>query len=98
MPDIKITPNDLKKEFKKLNDIVEKLESCHNKPDVNCWDFIKCNKEDRENCPAFTQSTSNKCWLVAGTLCGSEAKGMMAKKVHNCKKCDFYSYIKERSK
>ncbi|MBF0466378.1 MAG: hypothetical protein HQK88_06390 [Nitrospirae bacterium] len=60
----------------------------------NCWEFFNCGMEKAGPCPAFARSSGRKCWLVAGTLCGSEPEGIMAKNKNTCKECPFYQKIK----
>jgi len=35
------------------------------------------------------------CWLVAGTLCGSEVQGSFARKLTTCMECSFYKKVRE---
>ncbi len=54
-------------------------------------------------CPACeTQATDGinngekggrACWAVAGTLCGGKIQGDYAKKIDNCKNCNFYAIV-----
>jgi len=54
-----------------------------------CWEVNKCNFEQ---CPAYG-NTSGRCWLIAGTMCGSAVTGKFAKKYSSCRECDFYRKI-----
>jgi methyl-accepting chemotaxis protein len=54
---------------------------------MNCWEFKKCGKE--RTCPAYPNN-GRQCALVAGTLCGGTVQGNYAKKITNCRLCDFY--------
>ena len=60
---------------------------------VNCWDFYHCPRERHMLCPAFTQNAGRSCWSIAGTLCGGEVQGILAKRIGSCKKCDFYQQV-----
>ena len=33
------------------------------------------------------------CWAIAGTLCGGEVQGTLAKKTMNCVSCGFYAKV-----
>ena len=67
----------------------------------NCWEFKGCGKG--EGCPAYTEerldgenaggNAGRACWVVAGTLCGGEVQGVFARKVANCKDCEFYRAV-----
>jgi len=35
------------------------------------------------------------CWRVAGTLCEGEVQGVYAKKIKDCRECDFYKMVKD---
>ncbi len=61
---------------------------------LQCWEFKKCGHEKNSSCPAVVQAAGRSCWLVAGTLCGGQVQGEFAKKIANCKECDFYKKIK----
>lgn len=56
---------------------------------MDCWDYMKCEKGTRSDCPAYPNS-GYRCWLDAGTLCGKEVQGAHAKKIFTCCACDFY--------
>jgi len=30
----------------------------------NCWEYMKCPKNMRENCEAYTESYGKECWLM----------------------------------
>ncbi|RMG00216.1 MAG: hypothetical protein D6726_11620 [Nitrospirae bacterium] len=61
---------------------------------MKCWEFKKCGRDKLGNCPAVTKNLGQMCWLVAGTMCGGKPQGSFVQKIGNCKKCDFYAYMK----
>ena len=36
------------------------------------------------------------CWMLAGTLCKGEVQRSFEEKYAECKKCDFYEYVKQQ--
>lgn len=56
------------------------------KIEVNCWQKKKC---DNRDCPAY-MNTCGRCWLIAGTMCGTCAEGEFAKKYKTCLQCDVF--------
>ena len=54
-------------------------------------------------CPAAVDESSNGinrgknagrcCWLVSGTLCDGSVQGTFAKKLRNCRLCDFHQMV-----
>lgn len=77
----------------------------------NCWEIMKCGREPNGRnsalgvCPA-AQSNENDganngecggrfCWNFAGTFCGGELQGPIAKKLNDCLKCQFLQIVKE---
>ena len=56
----------------------------------NCWNYLDCPPERREQCPAFLQGKGQSCWEVAGTLCHGEVQGSMAEKIERCRECAAY--------
>lgn len=63
---------------------------------VNCWEFHNCPKDRQQICSAFTTKAGRTCWRVAGTLCGGKAQGIIAQKIGDCQKCDFYIQVTGR--
>jgi len=61
---------------------------------LQCWEFKKCGQDRNASCPAVVQSAGRSCWLVAGTLCGGVVQGDYARKISNCKDCDYYIKVK----
>ena len=59
---------------------------------INCWEFMKCGKDNTDECPAYPKA-GRICYLVAGTMCEGSVQGMYALKIHNCRECDFYKTI-----
>jgi len=37
-----------------------------------------------------------RCWRVAGTLCEDKVQGTFARKIENCRQCEFYKLVKEQ--
>ena len=35
------------------------------------------------------------CWFVAGTMCGGELQGSVAKKFERCYECEFYKLVQD---
>jgi hypothetical protein len=79
-------------------------------PEVNCWEFMKCGKEQPNAlgiCPAVTEARADGvngglnagrvCWAVAGTLCGGEVQGTYAQKLMNCTDCDFRARVRDET-
>ncbi|MBI4791189.1 MAG: MCP four helix bundle domain-containing protein [Deltaproteobacteria bacterium] len=63
---------------------------------LNCWEFKNCGREEGGAkagelgvCPAYPDHGTT-CARKAGTLCGGKVQGAFAKKIINCKQCDFY--------
>lgn len=56
-------------------------------------------------CPAATErrlhgvhggvAAGRACWVVAGTLCKGEVQGSFARKIANCRACDFYQQVEK---
>ncbi|MBF0466902.1 MAG: hypothetical protein HQK88_07435 [Nitrospirae bacterium] len=61
----------------------------------NCWEYYDCGVEKSRKCSAFTKSAGRRCWLVVGTLSGSEPECERAKQLKSCKECTFYQKIKK---
>lgn len=56
-----------------------------------CWERFSCTKMD---CPGHN-SENYRCWLLAGTLCGSKTQGVFAEKFGSCLNCEFYKNYHE---
>jgi len=52
----------------------------------NCWDFWKCNKKTKENCPAYKTESGEECWLVAAEYCPI----LKAKGFEKCTECPWF--------
>lgn len=59
----------------------------------NCWEYMRCGAETQQLCVTVVQQRGQECWLVAGTMCGGEPQGTLAKKILSCKHCDFYKFV-----
>lgn len=57
-----------------------------NEQPVKCWEKKPCSKK---TCPAY-MNTNNRCWLIAGTMCGGKVQGEFAVKYKSCTECDVY--------
>lgn len=60
---------------------------------IKCWEYFQCGQEITKECPAVTKSAGRKCWLVAGTFCGTRPKSQRALELRNCKACEFYQLV-----
>lgn len=60
---------------------------------ANCWDYLKCPKERKAVCPAFTKGQGNDCWKVPNTLCRGEVQGTVAQKIPFCRDCNYFNQI-----
>lgn len=59
----------------------------------NCWDFMNCPQDKREDCNAYPNS-GRSCWLVAGTLCnGCEKLGLFAEQIESCTICPWFKEV-----
>lgn len=59
----------------------------------NCWEFMRCGAEASKSCVAVVEERGHDCWRVAGTMCGGEVQGSLAKKIATCRECDFYKFV-----
>ena len=62
-----------------------------------CWKFTKCGVENAEGaanmrCPSYP-NYGRICWAIAGTFCGKKVSGAIARKLGNCRKCEFYQRV-----
>lgn len=74
------------------------------KKKLNCWEFKKCGFEDK--CPAasselydginYGDNAGRVCWAVVGTLCRGCVQDDLARKYHDCLKCNFFEYVHEQ--
>jgi len=48
---------------------------------IPCWQWKGCSAEDREGCPAYTETTA-PCWSLAGTPCRRRGE--------DCRSCRVY--------
>lgn len=62
---------------------------------IKCWEYMKCDTQICQNCPAYTKLAGRRCWLVAGTLSGSRSECVYCKNISSCKECDFYIKVKK---
>ena len=77
----------------------------------NCWEVMKCGREPNGRneklgvCPAANPTEHDGinnghyggrfCWNFAGTFCGGELQGSVAKKLNDCLDCGFLKLVKE---
>ena len=64
---------------------------------INCWEFNKCGVEKMEagagmRCPCYPHY-GRICWVIAGTFCGKKVSGAFARKLRDCRKCQFYQHV-----
>jgi len=57
-----------------------------NKTRIRCWERKQCKEE---NCPAY-QNETERCWLIAGTMCSGKIQGKFAQKYESCTQCDVF--------
>jgi len=50
----------------------------------NCWEFIKCSKDIKENCDVYKTESGKECWLLVDV-----DKGGPAAKC-SCFNCEWY--------
>lgn len=73
---------------------------------INCWQFIKCGRE--EDCPAPNFERANgfidgenagrSCVYIENTICKNENNLSLSEKFRSlCSKCDFYNLLKVES-
>ena len=57
----------------------------------SCWEFMHCEKEIREHCPAYP-ARGLDCWKVTGTKCerGLLEMKSLEEKIHHCRACAFF--------
>ncbi len=80
--------------FEAFNKICEEFEQTRVER-IRCWEYFKCEQAKTGSCSAFTKSAGRRCWLVAGTLSGTEPDCPRAKALKSCKECEFYQKIKK---
>lgn len=56
-----------------------------------CWEYMRCGAE--QSCVAVKEERGHECWRVAGTMCGGEVQGSLAKKIATCRECEFYKFV-----
>lgn len=66
---------------------------------TKCWEFHRCGVEKTEGaeqikCPAYP-NYGRICWAVAGTFCGGEVRGAIARKLGDCELCEFHKMVVE---
>ncbi len=64
---------------------------------TQCWEFNNCGAEKTEGnvatvCHAYPHY-GRICWAVAGTFCGKKLSGIIARKLGDCKECNFYKRV-----
>lgn len=64
---------------------------------TKCWEFINCGVDKADGtgiikCPSYP-NYGRICWAVTGTFCGNTVSGVIAQKLGDCKKCDFYKKV-----
>ncbi|KJR43216.1 two component signal transduction response regulator [Candidatus Magnetoovum chiemensis] len=67
------------------------------KKKVECWEFMNCGYNSYSKCDAYTKKAGRRCWLVAGSLSGSNpcCIKVKTKEFSSCKECGFFSKIKK---
>ena len=67
-------------------------------PKKQCWEVMNCGSEKDMSCPTVVQRSGRACWLVAGTLNGSQPVCKKICNTSNCKDCLFYQDVKQYPK
>lgn len=57
-----------------------------NKMENRCWEIKHC---DERNCPAY-KNECDRCWLIAGTMCGGKPLGKFVEKYNSCIECEVF--------
>ena len=57
----------------------------------NCWDYFRCDREDREQCPAFKEKAGTHCWdaAIMETKIINSGVGTFDD-LKRCWECEFY--------
>ena len=58
----------------------------------NCWRFLKCPKNIREDCAVYQTDSGKECWLLTNIEKGCPA----AEKYSGCLNCPWYEKINEK--
>ena len=53
----------------------------------NCWEFMNCPQDVKENCEAYSRNLGQECWLVAQDV-GTGCNGFNKHK--GCRNCPWY--------
>jgi len=64
---------------------------------TQCWEYNKCGVDKtgdgiEKTCPAYP-NYGRICWGVAGTFCEGQARGTVAQKIGDCRKCEFFNRV-----
>ncbi len=59
----------------------------------NCWEFMNCDTDVREKCPAYTTNSGRECWLVAGSFNKFPSCPKVVKKIMHCWECPWYKKL-----
>ncbi len=62
---------------------------------MKCWEYMQCGRDKTRDCPVVTKNMGYMCWLVAGTMCNGKPQGTFVQKMGDCKRCEFYKYMKK---
>ncbi len=69
-----------------------------------CWEIKNCERQKGGSkvdefgvCIASKEGLGHSCWAIAGTLCGGEVQGTVAKKEKNCMFCEVYKLYNRMS-
>ncbi len=61
-----------------------------------CWEVMNCPAKRRKSCPAYPEHGGD-CWMVTGTQCGGTEQGTYRDKMANCRKCETYKLVNNKS-
>jgi hypothetical protein len=57
-----------------------------------CWERMCCGQEQALKCPAYPDY-GRLCWPVAGTKCPRGARGIHARQIKDCERCEFFNAV-----
>lgn len=58
-----------------------------NKESQNCWEFMNCPKNDKEECLVFQNDMGKECWFVP------HIKKACPEKYDDCTRCPWYKEL-----
>jgi hypothetical protein len=55
-----------------------------------CWDFWKCEINDKNECPAYKSDSGDSCWFVAGSKAGNPYCTKLKDMFKTCDECSWF--------